>query len=311
MRILLAALTCFGTAAAAQTIYRWTDKRGEVHYTDTPSTAPAGVKVETTEGEELMVVPAPTPPPALVVLPSAPRSARDAGAPTPPAQRGPVEVRLTRVEVELSPEDRRYIEEGLRAAAASPRLAAWGPLRQSVEVEIASAEHMKAEAFGMARGLNLMLLRAPKETRFCGRPLPYEAAAVHELAHLLEHQLAGQERPRWFAEGFATYVVGDDRQASLDDVAWWVIHEGGPRPLERMFADATTCQLSVAYATARRALVYLVGLIGEDGIKRMFEKRNAGAPFAAAFRDVASMSVEEFQTRFIESLRPHYYERAR
>jgi hypothetical protein len=39
--------------ASAQTIYRWKDARGTLHYTDDPSTAPKGVKVETTEGDEL------------------------------------------------------------------------------------------------------------------------------------------------------------------------------------------------------------------------------------------------------------------
>lgn len=306
MRFLVAALLCFSTAAAAQTIYRWTDKRGEVHYTDDPRKVPPGTKLETTEGEELMVVPAPPP-----RAPAPTKKASPALPPAPETQTGPVEVRLTKVEVELTPEDRSYIEESLRGAAASPRLAAWGPLRQSVSVEITPASRMGVEAFGMAVGKNRVLLRAPKETRACGHPLPYEAAVVHELAHLLEHQVAGMARPRWFAEGFASYVASDDRQASLDDIAWWVIHEGGARPLDRMFSVPGACDTRVAYAIARKALVFLVELVGEDGVKRMFEKRAAGAEFAASFRDVAGLTVEEFQTRFAQSLRPNYYERAR
>ena len=141
--------------------------------------------------------------------------------------------------------------------------------------------------------------------------LPYADTAVHELAHLLEHHLAGMARPRWFAEGFASLVTGDTRQASLDDVAWWVIHEGGPRPLERMFAVRGACVVHVAYAIAREALVYLVELVGEAGIKRMFDKRHAGASFEAAFRDVAGLGLDEFQAQFAQWLKPHYYERAR
>jgi hypothetical protein len=41
------------TAASAQTIYRWTDARGTVHFTDDPANVPAGAKVSTTQGEEL------------------------------------------------------------------------------------------------------------------------------------------------------------------------------------------------------------------------------------------------------------------
>lgn len=313
MRILLTAVLFLSTAAAAQTIYRWTDKRGEVHYTDDPSSLPAGAKLETTEGEELMVVPAAKVPPPSIARPASPRPTRDGGVPAVSPQTGPIEVRLTRVDpqVELSEVDRKYVEEALQGAAASARLAVWGPLRQSVEVEITPAHKLKDEIFGLALGPGRMWLRAPKETHSQGRALPYEAAAVHELAHCLEHQIAGAARPRWFAEGFASYVAGDDRQASLDDIAWWVIHEGGATPLDRMFGVPGACPTGVAYAIARRAVVYLVELVGEAGIKGMFARRAAGAPFAAAFRDVSNLTVEEFQTRFIESLKPNYYERAR
>jgi len=46
---------CLGLSAlaSAQTMYRWTDKAGETHYTDDRSTIPKGAKVETTAGEEL------------------------------------------------------------------------------------------------------------------------------------------------------------------------------------------------------------------------------------------------------------------
>jgi hypothetical protein len=105
-------------------------------------------------------------------------------------------------------------------------------------------------------------------------------------------------------------VAGDTRYASIDDIAWWVIHEGGERPLDRIF-EKGKCPIHVAYAIARQSLVHLVTLVGEDGIKRMFEKRGAGATFEAAFADVASLSVGEFQTKFAQSLRPNYYDRAR
>ncbi len=42
-----------GSSAFAQTMYKWTDKAGEVHYTDDKGSIPKGVKVETTEGGAL------------------------------------------------------------------------------------------------------------------------------------------------------------------------------------------------------------------------------------------------------------------
>ncbi len=306
MRRLALAVAVLAAPASAQAVYRWTDQHGEVHYTDDPSTVPRGVKVETTEGEALTVVPAaPAPPPKRKATTPAPPT-----RPAPPAQRGPIEVRLARLEVEVSPEDQHYITDSLQRALESPQLATWGPLRQSVDVVIAPGSRMGAEAFGMAVGLNVMLLRAPNDTPHV-LALPYELTAVHELAHLLEHQTAGLTRPRWFAEGFASYVTGDTRAASLDDVAWWVVHEGGARPLDHMFSTPGACNVHVAYAIARQALVFLVEKVGEAGIKRMFELRAGGATFEAAFKKVAELSVDEFQSQFTQWLRPHYYERAR
>jgi hypothetical protein len=47
------------TALLGQTMYEWTDSRGEVHFTDDKSSIPKGAKVKTTEGEELTTIDAP------------------------------------------------------------------------------------------------------------------------------------------------------------------------------------------------------------------------------------------------------------
>jgi hypothetical protein len=188
MRTLAAALVFLSAAASAQTpkIYRWTDKKGEVHYTDDLSTVPKGAKLETTEGEELMVEPpkpmrpqAPSPSQAdlrrsiEIDLGNGQKRVIEASAtPAPRKQSGPVEVKLTQVRVEVSEADRTYIEDSLRTAAASPRLQTWGGLRESVEVEITPAEVMRGyagtDAFGRAVGTNKMQLRAPKDVRSLG-----------------------------------------------------------------------------------------------------------------------------------------------
>jgi hypothetical protein len=300
---------------------------------------PSGAKVETTEGEELMVEP---PKPARspsATPPVAPSSEGEleptdaylqSGAkitgvrprgdnvrridPSPPVrQSGPVEVKLTRVLVEVSDGDRQYIEESIRTAAASPRLSSWGGLRESVAVEITPAEQMRGyagtDAFGRAIGSKLMQLRAPKDVRSLGFALDYSGTALHELAHLLEKQVATGSSPAWFAEGFACMVAGQDRPASIDDIAYWVIHDGGARPLDTLMNGRVDMQL--AYAIAKEAVRYLIELVGEGGIKAMFEQRAKGVFFEAAFKSVAGFDVSEFQAKFIKSLRPNYYERAR
>ncbi len=305
----LAALLLLSSTANAQTIYRWTDKKGEVHYTDEVSTVPKGAKLETTEGEELMVVPAP--PPSATTPKTVERPI--AKAQMKVKQSGPIEVRLTKINVAVSDGDRAYIEESLRTAAASPRLVSWGGLRESIEVEITSGAQMVGysgtDAFGQAIGTNKMRLRAPKDTASHGFVLDYPGAALHELAHLLEQQLAGAGSPPWFTEGFACVLAEQNRSASIDDIAWWVIHEGGERPLQDLYAGKA--EIHLAYAIAKEAVSYLVELVGDAGLKQMFELRAKHQTFDAAFTRVAGFTVQEFEGRFIKSLRPNYYDRAR
>lgn len=330
MRLLAAVLILGSTAVSAQTIYRWTDKKGEVHYTDDLSTVPKGAKLETTEGEELMVEPPrPTPAPAPPTQGGAlkrtveidlgngvKRTIELSGtmkAPAPKKQSGPVEVKLTQVRVEVSEGDRKYIEDSLRTAAASPRLTTWGGLRESVEVEITPAEVMRGyagtDAFGRAIGTNKMQLRAPKDVRSMGFALDYSGTALHELAHLLEHQLAVGSSPAWFAEGFACVLSEQVRAASIDDIAYWVIHDGGDRPLDGLMSGR--CRVQLAYAIAKEAVRYLIELVGEPVIKSMFELRAKGVAFDVAFKNAAGFDVGEFQEKFIKSLKPNYYERAK
>ncbi len=104
-------------------------------------------------------------------------------------------------------------------------------------------------------------------------------------------------------------LAEQQRPAAIDDIAWWVIHEGGERPLDTLMSGR--CDIHLAYAIAQQAVLYLVQLVGEAGVKRMFELRADGHGFDDAFSDVAGIGVEAFEARFIESLRPNYYERAR
>lgn len=306
MRPALLTLTLVSFAVWAQPMYRWTDRSGQVHYTDDLSTVPRGVKVESTDGQPVMVVTTPPTPARKKAEPLAtPRPAR-------PSQSGPVEVTLTKVETDLAAGELEYIKKSLASAAASPEVANWGPLRRSVEVHLVPSSSMSnVDAFGEASGETLMRLRTPRELSIFGRPLPYDRVAIHELAHLIEHQLAGQARPRWFAEGFAEYVCQQDPHASIEDMAWWVIHEGGARPLDRMFARENGFPSAVAYAVAKQALQFMASLVGDEGIKKVLQLRAQGQRFDAALTAVLGFPVDEFQTRFAASLKPHYYERAR
>jgi hypothetical protein len=313
--------------ALAQTVYVWTGPDGEEHYTDDRATIPDAAKSRakalvgmgaTTPQPPAPRAPAPAPtspppvrPPESSVAETLPPAAPPASPKANTATGGRPRVFLASVATEVSGVDLRYIEQCVAAASVSPRLAAWGGLTESVGVEIHARSVMRTsdgeDAFGRAVGLNLVWLQAPKDTRSFGFALPYEKTMLHELGHILEHQHAGQSRPRWFAEGFANYVADFPGYASPDAVAWWTIRHGGARPLEAAFSKA---EVHLAYAMATEAVRFLVELITEAGLRRFFELRHSGTSFDAAFVRVVGFDVGEFQRRFIERVRPRYYDRA-
>ena len=70
------------TALLGQTIYTWTDKNGEEHFTDDPSSIPKGVKPKTmAPGEIETVHSSDGPAPAPVAAKPVPAAVLDAGAP--------------------------------------------------------------------------------------------------------------------------------------------------------------------------------------------------------------------------------------
>ena len=56
-------LTLVVALLSSQVIYEWVDAKGQSHFTDDRSTIPKGVKPRETQGAEVSVVPASTPPP--------------------------------------------------------------------------------------------------------------------------------------------------------------------------------------------------------------------------------------------------------
>ncbi len=112
LKPVLAVCLAWSAVAEAQQVYQWTDKAGEVHYTDDKSTIPKGAKVRTTSGEALAEVsgdPAP-PPPAAPAATAAP--AKGPPAPTDAEQYWRGEYRrarenIRRLEDEIAVDNRK------------------------------------------------------------------------------------------------------------------------------------------------------------------------------------------------------------
>ncbi|MBX7098004.1 MAG: DUF4124 domain-containing protein [Myxococcaceae bacterium] len=85
VRQLLTAAALFASAASGQTVFRWEDPDGTVHYSDSMQGVPKGVKVSTTTGADITSVPTP-PAPAATAAPAAPPPAQVPAAPAAPAR---------------------------------------------------------------------------------------------------------------------------------------------------------------------------------------------------------------------------------
>lgn len=101
-------VTVLVAALLGQTIYTWTDKNGEEHYTDDPSSIPKGMKPKTmAPGEVETVVASDDPAPAKPVVQPAPKPDEallvpDAGTPAPVDTCAKAREALRKAEAELA-----------------------------------------------------------------------------------------------------------------------------------------------------------------------------------------------------------------
>lgn len=135
------------------------------------------------------------------------------------------------------------------------------------------------------------------------RPGPVLA---HELVHaLVFRKLRGRADavPPWFHEGLAEALsvpFNLDREQSLDDA-----YESGQLPslasLSRTFPHGDAADF--AYATARSAVVWLLGRCGQAGVDHLLDSVAAGATFDGALESNCGLSVASLEAQWRASLR--------
>lgn len=296
----------------AQTVYTWTDAQGQ-HFTDDLSTVPRHAKVKKLDDGGPFASVGRGSPARMEEAPPAPGVdagvTADAGEDLPLPPTGPASVRLTGVNARITAADLEYVRASIERGASSPRLKRFGTLHGTISVTIEDGHGMSREAFGEATGYETIHLRTPEDLmNLGGWPLPYDLTVTHELAHLLEHQVAGFDRPRWFAEGFASFVGERLKFSDAHDVAYFVVKQAQGHPLRHIFVPGAKVQLS--YQVAQDLVTFLDALVGDDGIRRMFALRKRGQTFEQAFATVSGLSLEQFEAKFVDSVRPDFYERA-
>ena len=129
---------------------------------------------------------------------------------------------------------------------------------------------------------------------------------VHELAHVyLESAVEGRYLPRWFQEGFAMLVAGEDVGERLKTFLG-AAATGSFLPLDtlaRAFpAEVPTVHL--AYAQSQLFVRYLQRTGGGIGVKRLVESLRTGVPFDLAFERTFDGSPDDLWHRFARTVDP-------
>jgi glycerophosphoryl diester phosphodiesterase len=117
-----------------------------------------------------------------------------------------------------------------------------------------------------------------------GGPLDYATVLRHELAHIaLYRAVAPASIPRWFAEGYASWVAGQ-----LDASRAWRLRiafvTGRAPPLDSLAIEwpRTAAPAELAYILSASVIEYLVDESGTYGLQRLFERWRAGGDFEKA-----------------------------
>jgi len=158
-----------------------------------------------------------------------------------------------------------------------------------------------AIAFPESRRIVLQGSRAGSDA---GNPLD---VLRHELAHLALHEYLGNLPPRWFDEGYASYVAGEWGREEVLMTNLALAIRGMPTldELEASFNRGATAAQS-AYALAYRAVTDLAQLDRERGLTLLLQYWKSTGSFERAMRSAYGLTVADFESRWRSHTRRQY-----
>jgi len=128
----------------------------------------------------------------------------------------------------------------------------------------------------------------------------------HEIAHLaLAEALGGV--PRWFDEGYASYVAGEWDRTTAIETSIGLVWRGIPTlaGLDSGFsAGAATADRT--YALAHRAVAELVSLDPDRPLQLLFRHWKETGSFGRALRAAHGLTEADFEARFRSHVRSQY-----
>ncbi|HEV2009807.1 MAG TPA: hypothetical protein VGS17_02115 [Candidatus Limnocylindria bacterium] len=131
------------------------------------------------------------------------------------------------------------------------------------------------------------------------RPVVYR----HELAHVLLHQLAGDDIPAWLDEGLATRVSAVDPAIVDPARAGAIAFLRTDRRALTIFTDRRDWQTvnasfgGRAYGVAAEAVLEIERRVGRSGVTALLEALGQGASLEEGFHALAGETLDDFIAR--------------
>jgi hypothetical protein len=129
----------------------------------------------------------------------------------------------------------------------------------------------------------------------------------HELAHLALHRWIEGRVPRWFDEGYATWVSG-----GFDASAAWQLRLafllGRAPPLDSLTLDwpAQAGEARLAYFLSASAVSYLAERGGERGFPMLMQEWKRVGALDPALRRVYGMTLGQFEAEWVKVVERRY-----
>jgi hypothetical protein len=129
----------------------------------------------------------------------------------------------------------------------------------------------------------------------------------HEIAHIALNSYIGRPVPRWFDEGYATWVSG-----GWDQSAGWQIRfallRGNAPPLDSLSLawPRGEARARLAYLLSASAVSHLATSRGEEGFRVLLEEWRRAGSLDSAMRSVYQLTLPQFEREWRAMVRQRY-----
>jgi hypothetical protein len=152
---------------------------------------------------------------------------------------------------------------------------------------------------------NRIVAKAPA---FFNAGAALEVLVAHEIVHLILAKATNQNGlPRWFEEGFAQLLAGENRSHTSSRLARAALADrlmGLPRVDDVL--GFTSADADLAYAESNAAAIGLSQRFGWEAVRAILQAVAAGEEFGKGFQDATGMEYEAWQADWLESAQKKY-----